>query len=502
MDLPDAAVNGVTVADEVRNITQQDRRITQRTTPREEETVPDTATTAVEQAFLHHGDDGTTRVQASSLTDDQAVSGWLGLLAPHVGPVEGSGAGRSRCLSYRVFPNGFAAVLRQTWQADRPQVVDTHALLGLADQLTPATALTAAEWPGWRTERPATGQVERLSPHELDAPDTAQELRTRALAEADLLARSLAWLLQTPRAPLGLVGCPDEQQIPLLWGLLAIASSELPDRDWTFSTCQLPEPGQDGPGIAFLAREPAQIGSWTVVDVRRFPAASPQNEYRANALVYRYEYGADPPGLDATPAVLPVPAPVPRTPEPVVSPARRSALDPLVTRLVEAPDARAVDGALIELEYATAEADDRGDVRAVLERVGWAVPTLVGVLPVAHRDAALDRVMQVAFGPTLSTGRRDARRIAENSDSDDVVRALVRLDDGGALAQAVTTRWMRQHRLVAPDPAAGLGPVGRFLVRRGRPVSRRTEVTIFVVVAVLVLLACFVAGLLVGGVWL
>jgi hypothetical protein len=109
--------------------------------------------------------------------------------------------------------------------------------------------------------------------------------------------------------------------------------------------------------------------------------------------------------------------------------------------------------------------------------------------------------MRLAFGPTLSTGRRDARRVAENSDSDDVVRALVRLDDGGALAQAVTRRWMRQHRPVAPDPAAGLGPVGCFLVRRGRPVSRRTEGTVLVVVAMVVLLACFVAGLLVGGAW-
>jgi hypothetical protein len=461
-------------------------------------TVVPTATTAVEQAFLRRDDDGTCRVLASSLADADAVSGWTGLVESYLGPVDESGDQAHRSLSYRTFPSGFAAVMCRTSHPDRPGVVDTHALLGLAEQLTATVALLTSQWRGWRTEQPAEERMDRLRVEELDSPETAEQLRSRALADGDLLARSLAWLLQTPQAPLGLIGCPEDRRVALLWGILAVASPKLNGRDWSFSTHEPPESPAGPPGVAFLSVAPDDVGSRTVVDLRRPQAASPQNEYQANALVYRYEYGADPPGLDDAPAVLPVPVPAP--PPRAAAPALRPrSLDPLMARLVDATDVRDLDAALAELEHAGAEPDDRGDIRASLERVGWAVPTVHRVVPFSRRDEVVARLVRIAFGPTLSGGRKDARRIVENTESDDVVRALVDLDESGALAQAVTRRWLRQHASRLPDPAAGLGASGRFLVNRGHRVSRRAEVVALTIALVLALLGCFLLGMVVRG---
>ena len=454
-------------------------------------------TTAVEQAFLRREGDGTCHVLASSLADDEAAASWTELVEPLVGPAPAAVAQRS--LSYRTFPDGFAAVLYRSWRPDRAGV-DVHALLGLAEQLTPAVALLTSAWPGWRTEQPADTRMERLRADELDVPGTAEQLRARVLADGDLLARSLAWLLQTPGSPLGLVGCPEEQRTALVWGLLAVAAPELTGRDWTFSTHEQADSTEPPPGIAFLAAVPDDVGARTVVDVRRFPAASPQNEYRANALVYRYEYGTEPPGFEAGGAtVLPVPAPAPVVARPGRRAPAQPSFDSMVAGVVDASDAHALDSALLDLEYATAALDDRAELRATLERVGWAVPTVHRVIPFDERATVVDRLVRVAFGSALTGARRDARRIVENSDTDDVVRALVQLDDGGALAQAVTRRWLRQHAPVRPDPAAGLSAAGRYLVRHGRLVVPRTERIALAVVALVVVVVCFLAGVLVGA---
>ena len=261
-----------------------------------------TVTTAVEQAFLHNARDGTTSVVASSLDGEDAELSWLGLLVPDLAGNAIPGKPQpAYALSYLTYPGGFAAVLRRSWDAGRPGTVDTHALLGVAALLTPETALAAQDWPGWLAEPPVDRRMSRLRLEQLPGPDT--EARARALAQADLLARSLAWLLQSPAAPLGLLGCPEVDRTALVWALREIAAPLLGQREWTFCTHGDADHGGPPTAITFFDARPASPTGTDriVVDLGRDQGASPHNEYRANALVYRFEYGVDPPNVEAAP---------------------------------------------------------------------------------------------------------------------------------------------------------------------------------------------------------
>lgn len=464
-------------------------------------------TTAVEQALLRLAEDGTTSVVASSLDAEQAELGWLGLVGPHLGFAEAPDP-PGPAFSYHVFPNGFAAVLRRTWSGDRPGCVDAHALLGLDAQLTPAVALSISDWTGWRDESPTDGRLPRLRVDDVQVPDASARLRARALGQGDLLARSLAWLLQSPRTPIGLVGCPDPDRTALVWALWEIAAALLPSRSWTFST-HGDAPGDARPtAVTFFATPPARsaLPDRLVIDLHRGQGASPQNEYRANALVYRYEYGIDPPSAAAAPAVLPVPAPAPGVPAvPVAEPVpARSTMPPwqaaeLVRDVVRARDARALDGALVELEYVVAKVDDRDALRKAFDDEGWATAVIRQHVPFDLRDSVFDRVVQIAFGATgpgraTPGARADARRIAETSGSDDLVRAIARAGVGANLADVLARRWMSEHQPVAPDPRAGRGSVARLL---RLPLSPAWERRIFLVLA---LLLSFVLGFVLSGV--
>jgi hypothetical protein len=477
-------------------------------------------TTAVEQAFFQLTEDGTTSVVASSFAVEQAELGWLSLLGPYLGFSEVPGSPSPvHALSYLVFPDGFAAVLRRTQDARRPGCVDAHALLGLDAQLTPAVALSASDWSGWRDDPPADRQLARLRADEVQVPAAADRLRARALSQGDLLARSLAWLLQSPGTPIGLIGCPDEDRIALVWALREIAAPVLTQRQWTFSTHGDAAHNGRTAAIAFFSTPPDRTAAagHMIVDLHRDQGASPQNEYRANALVYRYEYGVDPPNVNAAPAVLPVPAPVPNAPSvPVPAsnptlpfqaapvrltpPPGQSAV--LVRDVVTARDGRALDGALVELEYAVAKVDDRDEVRKALESAGWAAAAIHRHIPFDLRESMFDRVVRVAFGATgpgrTTPGARvDARRLAANSDSEELVRAIARASAESDLADVLARRWMLEHEPVALDPTAGLGPVGRFLRYCGLPVTPAWERRVLLMVA---LLLSFVLGVVVSGV--
>jgi len=490
-------------------------------------------TTAVEQAFFHRAEDGTASVLASSLDGEQAELAWIDQLGSHLGGIGAADASRPvHALGYFTFPEGFAAVLRRSRTVQRPGTVDFHALLGLAEQLTPAVALAARDWPGWQDEPPVDRRMPRLRPQELHVPDTGARLRARALAQGDMLARSLAWLLQSPKAPLGLLGCPQEDRTALVWALLEIASPRLGQREWTFCTHGVDQDGSPA-AITFFDTPPARTGSTgrIIVDLRRGQGASPLNEYRANAMVYRYEYGVDPPGVDAAPGQLSVPVPVPaqstapvpaaptqipptQTPPTQTPPTQTAPTNTgppagwaveLVQDLTTARDERSLDSALTELEHAVAALDDRHDVRTALENVGWAASVIHRQVPFYRREKVYDRVVQVAFGatdPGLATpgARAEARRLAESSDSDELVRALVRAGDGDELAPALARRWIRQHQPVMPDPAAGLGPVGRFFLYRGLAMTPARERRLLGAMLVLALLLSCLVGLVVGGV--
>jgi hypothetical protein len=473
------------------------------------------ATTALEQAGFRLDGDGNASVVASSLDSEQAELGWLGLINPHLGFVElPDSPSCVHAFSYLVFPGGFAAVLRRTRDADRPDSVNARALLGPASELTAAVALSTVDWPHWGDQPTADRRLPRLRSEEVRVPEARDRLRTRALSRGDMLARSLAWMLQAPRTPLGLVGCPEEDRLALAGALVEIAAPVLPEREWTFSTHADTAESDRPAAITFFTAPPgpAAAAARVVIDLTHDQGASPQNEYRANALVYRYEYGIDPPGVAAAPAVLPVPAPVPVAAPaypaqavPVQGVPVRSTLPPwqsaeLVRDVVAARDARALDGALVELEYAVSRSDDRDDVRRALENEGWAAAAIHEHVPFELRDSVFDRIVQVAFGATgpgrVTPGARaDARRLAATSDHDELVRAIARTGAASEMADVLARRWLLEHEPVTPDPTAGLGRTGRFLRRLGVAVTPAWERRVLLLVVVLV---SFVLGAFLG----
>ncbi|WP_328618144.1 hypothetical protein OHS18_20565 [Amycolatopsis sp. NBC_00355] len=477
-------------------------------------TSTETVTTAVAQALFQVAADGAVSVVASSLDGPEAEAAWLGLVRPHLSFAETIGASAPlRALSYVVFPDGFAAVLCRTWDPQRPDVVETHALLGEENTVTAELALSTADWPGRSARPPADRRLPSLVVGELRdaAAAAAARLRAQALAHGDLLAHSLAWLLQSSATPIGFLGCAPEDRTAILWALHEIAATELPGRRWTFATH---DDGVVNGGFAIKffesPPEPAGTAGMIVIDLQRDQGASPHNEYRANALVYRYEYGIDPPGADVTPAVLAPPAPVPVAAVPAVMPApepvRRSTLTfarwtELAHSLVTARDVRAVDGALVELEYEVAKVDDRDDVRKALENEGWATAAIRRHVPAELRDAVFDRVVQVAFGATgvgreTAAAHDDARRLAAHSRATDVVRAVARAGFDRELADVLAHRWLTEQATADPPAAAGPGRFARILGRVGVPAPARGSR----VVLGAVLLLGLVLGVFAGGV--
>ncbi|MEV6829505.1 hypothetical protein [Amycolatopsis sp. NPDC051102] len=450
-------------------------------------------TTVVAQALFQVAADGAVSVAASSLDGASAEDAWLGLVRPHLRFAETNGA-----LTYVVFPDGAAAVLRRTWDLQRPGVVEMHALLGADETVTAELALSTADWKGRPVQPPADRRLPSLSAGELWDPDAAERFRGRALAQADLLAHSLAWLLQSPATPIGFVGCPGADRTAILWALREIAAPELPERTWTFAT----HDGAAGSGldIVFFDSPPQRVATaeMIVIDLARGQGASPQNEYRANALVYRYEYGVDPPAV-GTPVPVPAPAAlvpavaamVPAQPAPVRSSLTFARWTELVRGLSGARDDRAVDGALAELEYWVSTIDDRDDVRRALENEGWAAATIRRHIPGPLHDAIFDRVVQVAFGATgpgrvTASARDAARRIARTSRATDVVRAVARADSGGELADVLAQRWLTEQGTAESPEGAEAGRFTR-LVRRTGPVLVRRIVLATVLLLVLTL---------------
>lgn len=467
-------------------------------------------TRTVAQAYFTLADDGTGEVVASSADLGQTRRAWLDRVRPYLALARGA-------ISYVVHDDGTAAVLRRTSR----EVAGVHALLGTAIELTPEVALTAAAWRGWSDELDADAALVDVPLDLLYRPEIVDALRQGALARCDDLARVLAWLFQAPRAPLGIAGCPPAGRLALLWGLWQIGGSELTHRGWTFGTEGDPGPGAPPAAITFRTTWPDGDGlpGRIVVDLGLDQGASPHNEHHANALVYRFEYGFDPPDQSAPPLPqqIPVPvAPVPVVPvpsdgwmpqappagQPVALPPGRA--EELVRDLVAARGEPELAAALDRMAYEAADLDDRDDLRAELERAHWAATVIRRYVALDMREAVHDRIVSMAFGTadpdlTAPRARADARRLAEQSTSREIVRALARAPVGIDLAPALARRWLRENPPVAPDPTAGLGRLGRLLHRRGLWMDPARERRFQIYLLVIVLLVGFVLGHFVGG---
>src|SRR6266702_876277 len=442
-----------------------------------------TTATTTGQVYLERIDGQPAKVLTSSLCDDQAEYEWLALLRPYV-----VGASSTQpTLSYVTFDDGRAAVLRRTGDLNNQDGVRVQALLGPAIHLTAQVALAAEHWPGWLD---ATPPDRRISAPQPPAPSIrlAGELRSRALRQADMLAQGLAWLLQAPDAPLGMVGAPEDDRIPLLWALHEIAAAHLPRRSWTFSTNGDPEvfaiPGMITFFDAPLDHDP--VPDRITVDFGRDQGASPHNEKLANSLVYRFEYGVDPSDSNAAPMQAPA-APVVAGPvaqaqpsiEPLftkAAPAPRSGPPPITARqagdlvrpVAAARTAREFEFELRRLEEIADRLSDHAELRAALEEADWASLPIRRFVLADRQPETFDRIVRIAFGrgePALSgpSARADARRLAELATSDELVRALVRASEGTELAAPLAQRWIRQSQAPEPDPEEGIGRLGRTL---------------------------------------
>lgn len=417
----------------------------------------------------------------------QTFPGAVPYASPHAFP---HAAASGPALSYLVFPHGLAAVLYRRREPGGDTLA--RALLGRATELTATVALSTSDWHGWVSTpagaaplggAPASTRLAKLRVEEVVVPGAADRLRAWAIAQGDQLARVLAWLLQAPAASIGIVGCAEQDRVAQAFALTQIAAPVLPGRAWTFATHV--DTATDGrtPAIAFFDTPPEDPAGRLVIDVRRGQGASPHNEYQANALVYRYEYGVDPPDATAAPAHLPVPPPVPRPHQP--APARQPhqpAMLPqwrataLVRDLAAARSATTVNGALVELEFAVAGIDDRDNVRRALANEGWAERAIGRHVPFDQREAVYVRLATIAFGAT-GPGRAtpgshaDARRIVAGSQSPDLVRAVALISTDSEVVTLLAKRWLREHEPAAPDPMAGLGPFARFFRRLGLPLT-------------------------------
>lgn len=459
-------------------------------------THPAPVPTAVEQAWLRPATDGTITTVASSFADEAAERGWLDAVGPHV--TFADPAARGPALSYLLFQDGFAAVLYRL--RDQGGAIVAHALLGRAEELTVDLALSTSDWSGWLSmpagATPASTRLARLRAEDIGGPGTTERLRKQAIAQGDVLARVLAWVLQAPTTSIGIVGCAESDRAAHVLALTQIAAPVLPGRTWTFAT--VADATTDGrtPAVAFFDTPPRDPAGRLLIDVSRGQGASPHNEYRANALVYRYEFGVDPPNVTAAPANLPMPpaAPAPVLPLPVEP--RQAAVLPqwraiaLVRDLASARNATQVNGALVELEYAVGGIDDRDNVRRSLASEGWAERAIRQHVPHDQREAVYVRLATIAFGST-GPGRAtpgahvDARRVVSDAASPDLVRAVALVSTDSEVGPLLAKRWLREHEPVAPDPLAGLGPFARFFRRLGLPLTPAAA-RVFLVLFVLV----------------
>src|SRR5690348_7669919 len=166
------------------------------------------AAIGVNQIVFQPDGQGGVHLVATSLVGAETVDGWTRALEPYLRRLAAPSGSWSPGLTYLQFAPELAAVLCRRADAGGGYG-HVHGLLGPAAALTSTVAAGLARWPAWLDEQVGPAQMPPLRPAQLD-PDghTAATLHSVALEYDEQLARVLAWLLQAPGRPLGIVGCP------------------------------------------------------------------------------------------------------------------------------------------------------------------------------------------------------------------------------------------------------------------------------------------------------
>lgn len=361
-------------------------------------------------------------------------------------------------LSYYRLPDDTAVVLRRSGKGHSPGRGNSHALVGAVADLTPDTVLRLGTWSGWRDECPP-GPFPELDLGELPKglAETDHDLRARARI-SPWLGYALTFLLADPTTDLSIIGCPDDDRLPLLWGLyeIGLRFPKLDRRAWTFSSYEVGrEELENLPEIIFLPGDP--VGSVRgdnrrQLDLGTSTSAATERTGEIDALVALYRrtgtVSAQP--SDAAQLVAHVP----------VHPAAPSSVDPgcdhsrpCVQEYSEpwdpADPARALVRALCAdsfdsaLETFTARCDgaaDRGVLRQALAEAGHRVEA-IEALPLEERPARYEQLLVAAFGvgfADVKDGRvRQAIRDLVLTTSSHSLR-----DAAGRLAQECGQSWV------------------------------------------------------------
>lgn len=225
--------------------------------------------------------------------DAQRIDMWGNRLDLHVRlqPVHGSEMPRT-ALSFMDLGDGVTAVVHRSDVGHSDGRANTHVLLGEQGSLDFSLALALKRWHGWRTDVPEDTAMEVLSAEDL--AKTLGHLDWRPEAERAETAAStvLSALLERPRTPLSVIGCAEDDKLPLVWCLREAVRDHL--HSWSFSTYESRHDDSINylPEVVFLPEQPfGGSATRTIVDVRKNLPITPT----AKQLVAHVVRGTPPP---------------------------------------------------------------------------------------------------------------------------------------------------------------------------------------------------------------
>ncbi len=252
-------------------------------------------------------------VLGGTLSDDDMLF-WRRRLQVHLRLQRFEGAlPPETALSTFEFTDGWTAVVRRWNSGGTIGRNDAMALIARSAWLPMPVVLGLDQRFGWEAASKQQYPFQKWDAEQLQelGHEGARELRAPARELHGLLRRTLGPLFDAPEQPLTIVGCSEEQRIPLLWGLHRLAARQLLDQNvrrlWTFSTYEAEDADSIAhlPAIVFMPERPvvSTVSRRTLVDVRVDGKVSPAGAGRARRRVDMFLAGReDEPEFGPTPA--------------------------------------------------------------------------------------------------------------------------------------------------------------------------------------------------------
>lgn len=256
----------------------------------------------IDQIYFGWSHDGVELGVLATSFNEPDERRWLGILQDHIRLEQVPGTKLPPHAWSMLHCDGNVALLRRTRDGFSSGRTDSHALIGPAAALDATVALGLTGWKGWQDKPPGDRWMPMLASQTLANAADLKPLHTGVLRREHDLGVVLARLLESPHAPLSIIGCPDEDRLAMVWGLRAAVDSYLHrhgiTRHWTFSTYEdqhdvhvrgLPE-------VVFLPTWPASAAEVhrVIVDLDGEPPIGPHAEF-ARDLVAQFLHGTPAP---------------------------------------------------------------------------------------------------------------------------------------------------------------------------------------------------------------